>query len=408
MLATAVALALVNCVSCAAPAGAPHETLASTPLRPLFQALEALQTGATTDPVAILQLGDSHTANDAFSGRMRTLMQARFGNAGRGMLPPGIPFRLYNPAQVTVTAKGWQTIGSLAAANPGPFGLSGVRQTAIGPAEMTLRADQPDGFDSVSIEAIGQPGGGTIDVTTGSGPLRSLRTDAPDITPLWLSVPTSPASLTLRTRGNGPVAIASWTTHSIHPGITWSNLGTIGATIDTFGRFDPALMAAELQRLRPVLILVAFGTNEGFKDSTDPAEYAARYAARLRALHAAAPAAAILVIGPPDGTRHGPGDACPRSADAAPDDDQWTIPPRLPEVRDAQRRVAEAEGFYFWDWSAAMGGPCSIRTWARTNPPMAAADHIHLLTPGYRATADKLFEEIMRQYDVYRAKAHAG
>lgn len=405
----AIALALVSCTSCAAPAGTPRDTATSrAPLRPLFQALDGLQTGTATGPVSILQVGDSHTANDAFSGRMRSLMQARFGNAGRGMLPPGIPFRLYNPAQVTVTASGWKTIGSLAASNPGPFGLSGVRQTATGPAEMTLRADQPDGFDSITIEALGQTGGGTIDVTAASGQVLSLRTDAPHGTPLWLTVPTSSEKVTLRTRGNGPVTILSWIAHSIRPGVTWSNLGTIGATIDTFGRFDPALMAAELQRLRPALILVAFGTNEGFKNATDLADYAASYTARLRALHTAAPYAAILVIGPPDGIRRGSDNACPPSSDGTSDNDQWTIPPRLPEVRETQRRIAQAEGFYFWDWSAAMGGPCSIRAWARTNPPMAAADHVHLLTPGYRATADKLFEEIMRQYDVYRQQAHAG
>ena len=86
----------------------------------------------------------------------------------------------------------------------------------------------------------------------------------------------------------------------------------------------------------------------------------------------------------------------------------WSVPPRLPALREAQRRVAGAEGFYFWDWSAAMGGPCSIVAWARTDPPMAAADHVHLLTPGYRATADKLFEEIMHSYDRYRRRAKPG
>jgi hypothetical protein len=39
---------------------------------------------------------------------------------------------------------------------------------------------------------------------------------------------------------------------------------------------------------------------------------------------------------------------------------------------------------------------------------MAAADHVHLLTPGYRATADKLFDEIMQDYDRYREQAHPG
>jgi len=37
------------------------------------------------DRLTILQIGDSHTEADLFSGRLRALFQARFGNAGRGM-----------------------------------------------------------------------------------------------------------------------------------------------------------------------------------------------------------------------------------------------------------------------------------------------------------------------------------
>ena len=116
-------------------------------------------------------------------------------------------------------------------------------------------------------------------------------------------MPTPHAELTLRASGDGPVTLLSWTARKRGPGVTWSNLGTIGATIDTFARFDPALVKAELGRLRPAMIVVAFGTNEGFDDTTDPSAYAARYAASLRALHEAAPGAAILAIGPPDGNR---------------------------------------------------------------------------------------------------------
>ena len=84
------------------------------------------------------------------------------------------------------------------------------------------------------------------------------------------------------------------------------------------------------------------------------------------------------------------------------------MPPRLAEVREAQRQVAHAGGYYFWDWSEAMGGPCSMHAWTRADPPMASADHLHLLALGYRATADKLFAEIMRHYDRHRATAHPG
>lgn len=397
------------------PGAAASDLNEAAPLRPFFQALQALEQGSAAGPVAVLQLGDSHTANDAFSGRMRGRLQARFGDAGRGMLPPGIPFRLYRPAGVKVSASGWRTVGSLLPADPGPFGLAGVRQVATGPAEMTLSADAPDGFDEVLIEALGQPGGGSLDVTAGlgePGPVTpgpvTLRTNAPAGTPLWLNLQLRHPEVSLRSRGDGPVTLLSWSVRRHRPGVTWSNLGTIGATIDTLGRFDPVLVKAELEHARPALIVVAFGTNEGFNDQIDPGAYAASYAANLAALRAAAPQAAILVVGPPDGNRRaGAGmQACPAPADGSADRTTWTVPPKLAELREVQRRVAQAKGFYFWDWSAAMGGACAMQAWARSTPPLASADHVHLLTAGYAVTADKLFDELMRHYDRFRDAAH--
>ncbi len=381
-------------------------------MRPLYVALDALEAGGQA-PVAVLQIGDSHTANDAFSGRMRELFQARFGDAGRGMLQPGIPFRYYRPTQLTVTASLWQTVSSLDPNTPGPFGIGGLRQAATGPAEMTLQTDTPGGLAQVVVEALGQQGGGTLDATLDTGQSLSFATDTRPGTPLWFLIPAGPGStsLTLRARGDGPVDLLSWTAMRAQPGVTFSNLGTVGATVDLIDRWDPALVAAELAWLRPALILVAFGTNEGFRDSTDADAYGPLYAARVQGLHAAAPWAAILVIGPPDGNRRAargttPEGACPPLADGKTARVVWTEPPRLAQVREAQRKVAKAAGYYYWDWSAAMGGACSMQRWARTDPPMGAPDHVHLYAPGYRATAELLFQDIMRGYARYRDLLH--
>jgi lysophospholipase L1-like esterase len=399
---------LALCVQCSAPTpDANAATRPSTPLLPLYRALDALQAGASHGAVAVLQIGDSHTANDAFSGRMRELFQDRFGDAGRGMMQAGIPFRYYHPNQVTVTASGWRTISSYDPGAPGPFGLTGLRQTATGPAEMLLQADQPGGIARVTVEALAQPGGGTIDAIADNGATAAFSTNGRAGAPLWFDMPTTAgsASLTLRARGDGPVDLLSWTIGRGHAGITYSNLGTVSATIDLIGRWDPGLMAAEMARLHPALILVEFGTNEGFKDSTDVASYADRYAEHVRALRRAAPWAAIMLIGPPDGVRRaGPGEACP--SDGTGRSGIWLIPPRLPEIRAVQQRLAHAAGYAYWDWQAAMGGACSILPMTLTEPPMAAPDHVHMFAPGYRATAETLFQSLMQGYGAYQAQTH--
>jgi lysophospholipase L1-like esterase len=398
LLAACVAAAGCSTATPAPRASAPLAG-ARNPLSGLGDALADLGHGVSKTPVQIVQIGDSHTANDGFSGRMRELFQARFGDGGRGMLPPGIPFRLYKPAQVEVTAYGWKTIGSLREANPGPFGIAGVRQHADGAAVMTLRSTTPAGLGNVEIEVWGQPGGGSLEAVWDGGSPASFSTNATTAGPLFLSLPPGPkgAGLTLRARGNGPVDVLSWTSVQAGPGVAYSNLGTIGATIGTVGRWDPALVRAELARLHPALMLIAFGTNEGFADSTDMASYPALYAARVEELHAAAPQAAIAIIGPPDGTRAAK--AQDRASTCPPVEaghTAWEIPPHLAPVREAERAFALAHGYFYWDWSAAMGGPCSITRWALTVPPMAAADHVHLLRPGYRATGELLFDALMR------------
>jgi lysophospholipase L1-like esterase len=162
-------------------------------------------------------------------------------------------------------------------------------------------------------------------------------------------------------------------------------------------------MSAEMSRLHPALILVEFGTNEGFKDSTDVTAYAERYAEHVRALRRAAPWAAIMLIGPPDGARRaGPGDACPNDGSGQPV--MWVIPPRLPEIRAVQQSLARAAGYGYWDWQAAMGGACSILPMTLTEPPMAAPDHVHMFAPGYRATAEILFQSLMQGYAGYQAQ----
>ncbi len=393
------------CAGCSAATSAPppmaqpvSARIQGGGLAPFYAALSALENGRAKTPVQIVQIGDSHTANDGFSGRLRELFQARFGDGGRGMLPPGIPFRYYKPAQVAVTAQDWDAVGSLHEANPGPFGIAGVRQVAEGPAVMTLRSTESAGLGRVEIEAWGQPGGGTLDASWDGGPAASFSTDITNPGPLFFSLPPKPAGagLTLRARGDGQLDMLSWTTTHAGPGVVYSNLGTIGATIGTTARWDPAAVRAELARLHPALILIAFGTNEGFADGTDMATYPDLYAAQVAQFHAAAPQASIAIIGPPDGTRPArPGQrACP----AVERHRTWAIPPHLAPVRAAEHAFARSHAYFYWDWSAAMGGPCSITRWALTDPPMAAADHVHLLHPGYRATAELLFEALMRGY----------
>jgi lysophospholipase L1-like esterase len=169
------------------------------------------------------------------------------------------------------------------------------------------------------------------------------------------------------------------------------------------------VVSSELAERRPALLVIAFGTNEGFDDSLDLAKYAARFRIAVGEVAHAARGAAVLVLGPLDGNRLPPG--CGKDAAVACGSRDgvcaWSEPRNLAAVRDILRRAAQRQGWAFWDWSAAMGGRCGIDRWLGHEPPLAMPDHVHLNKAGYAATADILFSELMREYDAWR-RGRAG
>ena len=172
-------------------------------------------------------------------------------------------------------------------------------------------------------------------------------------------------------------------------------------------RWEPRTVAWEIADRDPALVVLAYGTNEGFDDGLDTAAYARGFAARLAALRAAAPGAAILVVGPPDANRlpggcRRDGAACTPAASDGSAQCRWSPPPNLAVVRSLQAEAAARHGAHFWDWSAVMGGACGAHRWATADPPLAHGDHVHLRSDGYRLSADALFDALMDGYDGFR------
>ena len=48
----------------------------------------------------------------------------------------------------------------------------------------------------------------------------------------------------------------------------------------------------------------------------------------------------------------------------------------------------------FWDWQAAMGGPCGMKDWQSRG--WGGADGIHFTVEGYRHAADLLRDDLRK------------
>lgn len=390
----------------APPRAAPARLAGPSALAPFFSALAALDRRQAERPLRIIQIGDSHTANDSLSGRMREQFQQRFGDAGRGWLPAGVPYKYYQPRLVSVSETGWRHVKPRDNEPGLAFGLDAVdAQSDPRGAEMTIDSTGADGFDRFAVEFLARPRGSAFTLRIDDGePIRVSTAAAHAAVARFGRALDPPAHhVVLNAGGRPPVDLLGWTVERGGPGIIYENHGTIGATVDLLAQIAPEAVAYELAVRQPALLVVAFGTNEGFSDELDPARYAQRFYDAIAELRRHAPQAAILILGTPDANRVDKG--CQAAAcGSAPGLCTWQEPPKLAEVRDAQRRVAETAGWAYWDWFRAMGGTCGIDRMTRLDPAMAAPDHVHLTKAGYEMIADALFGDLMNAYGDWKSR----
>lgn len=382
----------------------------------LAPAAQVLSDPARERPFHILILGDSHHAADHISGAFRARLQAEHGSAGRGVLPAGLPYDGFTVRQASLAFSGVRAVSRRDGdQSAGLSGFVGVTQPG---ARIDISTEPEAAFDRLTVCYLAEPGAGVLEVSAG-GEIRQVFAEAgiaePRCEQLDLTSRTTFASVAARDR---QVRIFSWAaTTQTGGGVTVSNLGVIGETVRSLLSRDGRVLRAEMQAYRPDLILLAFGTNEGFERDFDEAEYAGSYLEALNLLRAVAPGAAILAMGPPDAAMTRPDlyydgvdqpiDYCfPLTPDelanydalvAARDPglERWYAPPALGRVREIQRRVANEAGVAFWDWEARMGGPCSVDRWFREEPPAARGDHVHFNRLGGDRIGGWLAEDLL-------------
>jgi hypothetical protein len=384
------------------PAGCYQTLCNSEAIAPFLARLRAARPNAGA-PIHIIQIGDSHTAGDNITQGWRSRLQARHGNGGRGVLAAGRPYQGYLTWGVTASqTSGWSvnsTFGSRWRDGGQPLGISGFTQTTSSAGQtIGVTADSPDqNFDRVILCAIAQPGGGTFILRMG-GEEHRWSLDAPQVQPACRAVdsqiPVGTASVT--TEDEGIVTITSFGTFRKRGGVVLSNLGVVGSQLSHFGRTDDDVVRAEFAAYRPDLIVLAYGTNEGFAPSGSGGNFEAVIRAQVQRIRRLAPDVPIMLLGAPDaGTRNASisgGVSC---------GDGWYEPRLLSVVRDAQMRVARSMHLAFWNWAAAMGGRCASFQWVLT--AQMRGEHVHFTRTGGDRIGSLIDADISRAAQNVRA-----
>ncbi|AEI37667.1 SGNH/GDSL hydrolase family protein [Zymomonas mobilis] len=296
-------------------------------LAPFFSKLEAYRRGNGVKPLHILQIGDSHTAGDSISGAWRFILQDRYGSGGRGVLAPGIPYKGYIAHGVHVSmSDGWNIgsiFGSHYSSDIPPVGVSGFNLTSHkNGAQISLDSGVQESFDRFMVCGLAQPGAGVAVISMG-GQFQRV-----DFNSSWLH----PQCVTLTSdmpqvhadvvAADGPITLTSWASFRDNGGIALSNLGVVGSQLIHLQRSSDQVVSAELKVYHPDLIVLAFGTNEGFAPFFDPTAFEAVLRAQVSRLRRLSGDVPILMLGAPDASsrrdemlHNAPGSAPPMCAE---------------------------------------------------------------------------------------------
>lgn len=333
-----------------------------------------------SEHIRIVHWGDSNVAADLWTRVTRQRLQAQFGNGGSGYILPRGHGSLHRGPVSIYTRGTWRSMRRGFARQFGPAdGLWGLAGVGIEPAsagsQMLVQLDEADAPRRVEVHLLGRPKPrGVVEVRVDREAPVSVDTkrDTPGLTPLSLSL--APGNHLVRIRHSHGVPRVLGVLVERPAGLVYNVLGIIGHRASAILHWDRTLLSAQLGRLRPNLVILSYGGNEGI----DPLLPMPRYERQLRRavskVRALAPYASCLLVGPLA--------TCPRHA------------ARMRQVTEVQRRVAPELGCGFWDASQVMGGHGNLcRNWRRF-PGMVGKDRLHLGRQGYE-TVGRVFSRAL-------------
>lgn len=368
-------------------------------MRRFFESLARLEDGRMQDDVRIIQFGDSHTAADIQSAAARRGLQARFGDGGRGFVAIGRPWKLYRAEGVRGgMSSDWSSDKAKLGPHPttdGVYGLAGIGLvTRNGGArawtDITVKTAKAE------VAYFEQPGGGSFDVLVDGLRVVRVSTRSPGGSASASAFRTfdvaenSPHQLEIRAVGDGEVRVFGVALDRAQHGVVYDALGINGARINQPLAWSELHWAEQLRHRNPAMIVLAYGTNESVDEAMPAQTYERQLVDLLGRMSRAVPGASCLLLGPPD-----------RAIDMK-DGTGFATAPKIVEIIQSQRRVAEAAGCAFYDQMAAMGGEGSMAAWALEDPPRAQKDRVHLTKEGYSQLGSAFASDVMRAYAQWR------
>ena len=139
--------------------------------------------------------------------------------------------------------------------------------------------------------------------------------------------------------------------------------------------------------------MLAFGTNEGFRDDLDIDNYAKVYERVVTRIQSTSARRR---------DRGGRGRPPARKRKAA----MRPHARALQRVRGVQEDIAKRHKLVYWNWASIMPEECGAHKWATMSPPLMAKDHVHLSIDGYKKSAAEFLNTLIPIIRELRARSN--
>lgn len=337
----------------------------------------------------VVHIGDSHIQADWFSGKLRSLLQEQYGNAGIGILFPYRQIKTNSPPTFSSVASAPFIASKItkckAACDVGIVGYN-AQIPAGSMVVFNIKKDTQPQFVSVIFQSDNEHAIGfnhdnhdenyttqtstTYNITSYKKPLSN--------------------SFHLNTKSN--ITLNGLISSNGNPGVIYYTIGANGATFNNY--INSNLFFQQLKSLQPDLIIISMGTNESVSDIS-----ADSLSVQLQNFHSKileAGADKIIYTTPADNylrksitTRKKVKGKWRTRRTVA-----YINNPKVEIIRQTMINFCNQQQVMCWDLYRAMGGDRSMRQWVQTG--YAAKDHIHFSKGGYEIQGMLLFDALQK------------
>lgn len=353
--------------------------------------------------IRIVHLGDSHIQAGYYGGQTMRLLQAAFGNAGRGWIAPFRIAKMNEPDDyfINSVAGDWINARCTQRNQKFPVGLGGIGIESSSPSinfDLGVTPNNGAGYafnqviayrDSRSMPLL-PTGDKKENVYFSPDTLQVLDGIKADTFKLSSLTDTLLIQSTRRKPDTDLLLPADSFTNRYYgfeltngqPGILYHSVGINGAMYVTYTK---SAYIQQLALLRPDLLIISLGTNESFGRNFRSSEFGSQVRELLALVKEYMPQTTLLLTTPAESYKR-----------------TWQNKKRvyirnanMEKVAETITQIAKEEGVACWDLYTSSGGKGSFKKWHQAK--LLGRDRIHFTREGYKEQGALLFNALIHK-----------